>query len=162
MIQCKKDSKETMLTLEPKANSVEQPLNPLQASPPTSERDAIAPITENEIISILQPLVDNFEIIGLKASDMSTSVIAETEFIEIDKITNFDANYKSEVIFHFYVIPSEFKNQTIVESDGMTFEVSKQFQRGFATIEFISGKWTATKMINEFGHINFLSKAERR
>lgn len=163
---CKKDSQGQMETLQQNLQnttpSTQVPSKP-QASPPSSTQPTEEEkITEDEIQKIVKSKVDGFQVKGLSKMDLSPITMATTEFIEITSINFFSNDTICEVGFAYYLIPEELKNQDSIESDGMIFNVSKQYQQGLGIFQHEANGWKLISLVNEFRQLDFLPATERR
>lgn len=165
-VACKKDPpgqmKDLQQTIQSKTPQTQGPSAPQIVTPDPVTPDSTEKITEDEIQNIIKSKVDGFQVKGLSQVDLTSIVLATTEFIEINSI-NFYSNDKiCEVSFAYYLVPEEFKKQDSVESDGLTFEVSKQYQQGLGIFQYETTGWKLITLVNEFRQLNFLVVTERR
>jgi hypothetical protein len=163
---CKKTDPAKMETLQQNLQSKDPPtqgpskpqVSPPAATPPTEDDK----LSEEEIQSLIKSKVDGFQVKGLSKIDLSPIVLAKTEFIEISSIQFFNNDKVCEVSFAYYLIPEELKNKDSIESDGMIFNVSKQYQQGLAIFQYEATGWKLITLVNEFRQLNFLVDTERR
>lgn len=166
LFSCKKDSQQQMETLQQNLQSTtpsSQGPSKSQTSPPSSTLPTeVEKITEDEIQNIIKNKVDGFQVKGLSKMDLSPMVMATTEFIEITSINFFNNDTICEVGFSYYLIPEELKNQDSIESDGMIFDASKQYQQGLGIFQHEANGWKLISLVNEFRQLDFLPATERR
>ncbi len=115
----------------------------------------IEKMNENTIEEQIRSIVDGFLVKGLDRS-MQPMVMAEAEFEEIISIDYFASTQSCEVRFGFFLLAEEFRGQDTIESDGMVFDVSKQYKEGKAIYRYRGGEWELDEMDDMFYQINFL------
>jgi hypothetical protein len=164
-VACKKDPPGQMKDLQQSIQNNTPPQGPSipqKATPDPVISDSPEKITEDEIQNLIKNKVDGFQVKGLSKMDLSPIIMATTEFIEINSINFFSNDTICEVGFAYYLIPEELKNQDSIESDGMIFNVSKQYQQGLGVLQYDTNGWKLITLVNEFRQIDFLVATERR
>jgi hypothetical protein len=163
-LQCKKSDKSNLYDLQQQVQPQEQQTGRPQLRdlviPPAIENDVL--LSETAIHEKIASIVNNYKVRELSKIDFSPTVVAHTEFNEIESVQYTIGNHICEVKFSFFIVPLELEDGSSIESDGMIFEISKQFQKGIATWEYSNQKWQLVSLINEFRQFDFLADTDRR
>ena len=166
LFSCKKEPpgqmKDLQQSIQSQTPQTQGTSTPQIATPDPVTPDSTEKITEDEIQKIVKSKVDGFQVKGLSKMDLSPITMATTEFIEITSINFFSNDTICEVGFAYYLIPEELKNQDSIESDGMIFNVSKQYQQGLGIFQHEANGWKLISLVNEFRQLDFLPATERR
>ncbi len=152
---CGRNASENIQTLRETARpdaSQQKPGDP-DFIPPLAQD--IEKMNENAIEEHIRSIVDGFLVKGLDRS-MQPMVMAEAEFEEIISIDYFTSTQSCEVRFSFFLLAEEFRGQDTIESDGMVFDISKQYKEGKAIYRYRGGEWELDEMDDMFYQINFL------
>lgn len=151
---CGRNAPENMQALRDTARPGAPQQRPGEAVTPPVTQD-IEKMDESIILEQIRSIVDGFLVKGLDRS-MQPIVMAEAEFEEIIAIEYFDSTQSCEVLFGFFLFAEEFRGQDTIESDGMVFDISKQYKQGKAIYKYRNGEWELDQMDDMFYQINFL------